>query len=103
MYEGTQEQFIVPLEYDRDALYVDYRPLQPNEQQEFVRANPLKPWDWSLDRPSMTREAIEVRDVNNEVSDYVDEDEAERTFTGSEETTETEREQKHGPTHTEET
>jgi hypothetical protein len=26
MYEGTQEQLIVPLEYDRDALYVDYRP-----------------------------------------------------------------------------
>ena len=81
MYEGTLEQFIVPLEYDRDALYVDYRPLQPNEQQEFVRANPLKPWDWSLDRPSMTREAIEVRDVNNEITEYVDEDEAERQQT----------------------
>ena len=78
MYEGTQEQFIVPLECDRDDLYVDYRPLQPNEQQEFVRANPLQPWDWPLDRPSMTREAIEVRDVNNEVTEYVDEDEIKR-------------------------
>jgi hypothetical protein len=27
MYEGTQEQFIVPLEYDRDALYVDHTVL----------------------------------------------------------------------------
>jgi hypothetical protein len=31
MYEGTQEQFIVPLEYDRDALCVDYRPRSATE------------------------------------------------------------------------
>ena len=35
----------------------------------------------TVDRPSMTREAIEVRDVNNEITEYVDEDEAERQHT----------------------
>jgi hypothetical protein len=48
MYEGTAEEMIIPLSYERDALYIDYRPLTAEEQVQFVRANPLSMEDWSL-------------------------------------------------------
>ena len=35
MYEGTEQQFIIPLSYDHDAMYIDYRPLSTEEQVEF--------------------------------------------------------------------
>jgi hypothetical protein len=82
MYEGTDEQFLVPLDYERDALYIDYRPLQMHEQVAFIKNNPLKPTEWSLDSPYFSREAAEVKDTvaeHDELDeDYVDEDELER-------------------------
>jgi hypothetical protein len=39
MYEGTDEQFLVPLDYERDALYIDYRPLQAQEQVAFIKSS----------------------------------------------------------------
>jgi hypothetical protein len=69
MYEGTPNQFIVPLHYNRDALYVDYRPLAANEQVAFVKANPLRTDQWLLDSPTMARDSIEVMDVSNEFDD----------------------------------
>jgi hypothetical protein len=69
MYEGTPSQFIVPLDYNRDALYVDYRPLAADEQVAFVKVNPLRTDQWSLDSPLMARDSIEVMDVSNEFDD----------------------------------
>ena len=66
MYEGTEKQFIIPLSYDHDAMYIDYRPLSTEEQVQFVQANPLSREDWTLgenihhlQQPS--KEVLEVR------------------------------------------
>ena len=48
MYEGTRDQIIIPLEYNHDALFIDYRPLTTKEQVQFVRQNPLATTDWHL-------------------------------------------------------
>jgi hypothetical protein len=66
MYEGTVDQFIVPFDYNRDALYVDYRPLAANEQVTFVKANPLRTDQWLFDSPTMSRDSIAVMDISNE-------------------------------------
>ena len=66
MYEGTRDQIIIPLDYNHDALYIDYRPLSTREQVEFVQNNPLKTTDWHLgNNPNRlstpAREVLEVR------------------------------------------
>jgi hypothetical protein len=48
MYEGTRDQIIIPLEYNYDAMFIDYRPLTTTEQVQFVRQNPLATTDWHL-------------------------------------------------------
>jgi hypothetical protein len=72
MYEGTAEEMIIPLSYERDALYIDYRPPTAEEQVQFVRANPLPMEDWSLGESQHhlrepIREVLEVQRQECEV------------------------------------
>ena len=66
MYEGTHRQFITPLEYDHDALYIDYRSLTAEEQVTYVKQNPLKMDQWHLGNDthkllSPAKEVLQVR------------------------------------------
>ena len=70
MYEDTDKQFIIPLDYDHDALYIDYRPLTTNEQIKFVQETQLKTSQWHLgDNTHKLRtpakEVLEVRRQKN--------------------------------------
>jgi len=68
MYEGTDRQFITPLEYDRDALYIDYRPMTAEEQVTYVAQNPLKMDQWLIgdDTHRLLRPANEVLEVQRQ-------------------------------------
>ena len=66
MYEGTDQQFITPLEYDHDALFIDYRPMTAEEQVTYVKQNPLKMDQWHLGNDthrllSPAKEVLQVR------------------------------------------
>jgi hypothetical protein len=67
MYEGTCDEFIIPLEYERDAMFIDFRPLSAAEQVEFVKVNPLEQKDWVMDSPFVSREVIEVMDTDCDI------------------------------------
>ena len=66
MYEGTDRQFITPLEYEHDALYIDYRPMTAEEQVTYVKQNPLTMDEWYLGNDtyrllSPAKEVLQVR------------------------------------------
>jgi hypothetical protein len=64
MYENTEQQCIIPVTWERDAIYIDFRPLTTKEAIEYVTNHPMEDKEWkmgpqSTDRPHKIRKTIQ--------------------------------------------
>ena len=64
MYENTEQQCIIPVTWERDAVYIDFRPLTTKEAIEYVTNHPMEDKEWkmgpqSTDRPHKIRKTIQ--------------------------------------------
>ena len=64
MYENTEQQCIIPVTWERDAIYIDFRPLTTKEAIEYVASHPMEDKEWkmgpqSTDRPHKIRKTIQ--------------------------------------------
>ena len=72
MYEHDQtRRCIVPLTWQRDAIYLDFRPLKENEGIEYVRNHPMKDSDWTLGA-NINEQALQVRHKNEQITEDVE-------------------------------
>jgi len=60
MYENTEQQCIVPFTWEKDAIYIDFRPLTTKEAIEYVTKHPMEDEEWKMgplssDRPHKIR------------------------------------------------
>ena len=64
MYENTEQQCIVPVTWERDAVYIDLRPLTTKEAIEYVTNHPMEDEEWKMgphssDRPHKIRKTTQ--------------------------------------------
>jgi hypothetical protein len=72
MYEHDEtRRCIVPLTWQRDAIYLDFRPLTENEGIEYVRNHPMKDSDWTLGA-NINEKALQVRHKNEQIVEDVE-------------------------------
>ena len=64
MYENTEQQCIVPVTWERNAIYIDLRPLTTKEAIEYVTNHPMEDEEWKMgphssDRPHKIRKTTQ--------------------------------------------
>ena len=55
MYENTEQECIITVAWERDAIYIDFRPLTTKEAIEYVTNHPMEDEEWKMGPHSTNR------------------------------------------------